>query len=445
MTRLNSVQISRCPACGHLIPKDRKTCPYCGNVEIQTPAAQQKVQRTPSTPQVSQSVVQASQQGAQVPPPVTQTPQQENQWTQAPQQQSQWTQAPQQGNQWVQPFPPAQPVAPPPTTSHTNKGLRNGLIIGGSLIVAAIVVVLAWSLLSDARVLKQSILKPLTQKQLEAKSKSYPQLIKYATLFSDIRNRVIGTPDEATYQSVSYEQMISYLDFLYSNSEQAKLRDKAMAAYADYRKPYDVKFQTEADRWTKFYNEHDPSAYLDLTFHTRYESEDVYYYTRYYPAFWIDISYPKGAIKDCEVFFGLWSDEFEHWYYSGTTTLSLEGLKECTRSADYYFQHVSRTSQDIYDDYSIKYEVRNVTLRDGTTISLSDRNEIPREMLQYIEEQTPENKGRAILALVDSNFLEQAKYVSTYTEKYCEKKDKLCYDLLSKMYGDTMIPSLGQN
>ena len=184
MTRLNSVQISRCPACGHLIPKDRKTCPYCGNVEIQTPAAQQKVQRTPSTPQVSQSVVQASQQGAQVPPPVTQTPQQENQWTQAPQQQS----------QWAQPSQTVQPVVPPPTTSHTNKGLRNGLIIGGSLIVAAIVVVLAWSLLSDARVLKQSILKPLTQKQLEAKSKSYPQLIKYATLFSDIRNRVIGPP-----------------------------------------------------------------------------------------------------------------------------------------------------------------------------------------------------------------------------------------------------------
>ena len=127
--------------------------------------------------------------------------------------------------------------------------------------------------------LKQSILKPLTQEQLEAQSKSHPQLIKYADLFSDIRKRVIGTPDEATYQSITYEQMIDYLDFLSSGAEQEKLRNKALAAYADYRKPYEEKFQAEVDRWTKFYNEHDPSAYLKLTFHTRYERQESYYDT----------------------------------------------------------------------------------------------------------------------------------------------------------------------
>lgn len=417
------VQLRRCPACGHLIPKDRKTCPYCSHVEIKRPTAQQEVQKTPATPQVPQSVVQ--------------NPQREAQEAQASQQK---VQAPSQGARSSQ-F--AQPVAPSPTPPHANKGLRGGIFIGVTFILAAIIGVLVWSSLSDARVLKQSILKPLTQKQLEAKSKSYPQLIKYAALFSDIRNRVIGTPDEATYQSITYEQMIDYLDFLSSDAEQEKLRNKALAAYTDYRKPYEEKFQAEADRWTKFYNEHDPSAYLDLTFHTRYEEENDGYYTRYYPAFWVDISYPKGAIKDCEVFFGLWREEFELWYYSGTTTLSLEGLKECTQSADYYFPLVSSTSQDIYDDYSIKYEVRSVTLQDGTTISLSDRNEIPREMLRYIEEQTPENKDLAISAVVDANFLAQAEYVDSYTEKYCEKKDQLCYDLLSKMYGDALDSYLG--
>lgn len=312
--------------------------------------------------------------------------------------------------------------------------------------MAAIIGVLAWSLLSDARVLKQSILKPLTQEQLEAQSKSHPQLIKYADLFSDIRKRVIGTPDEATYQSITYEQMIDYLDFLSSGAEQEKLRNKALAAYADYRKPYEEKFQTEADRWTKFYNEHDPSVYLDLTFHTRYEKDESDPdYIVYYPAFWVDISYPKGAIKDCEVFFGLWSDEIKQWHYKATTTLSLEGLKECTQSADYYFPLVSSSLQNLYDNYSIKYEVRSVTLRNGTTISLSKRDEIPQEMLQYIEEQTPENKDRAILAVVDANFLEQDEYVNSYIEKYREKKDELCYDLLSKIYGYTMIPSLEQN
>lgn len=426
------VQLRRCPACGHLIPKDRKTCPYCSHVEIKSPTAQREVQRAPATPQAPQSRVQNPQHEAQA----------SQQKVQASPQEARSSQF-EQSSRPEQPSQTAQPVAPSPTTPHANKSLRSGIIIGASFIVAAIIGVLAWSSLSDARVLKQSILKPLTQEQLEANSKSHPQLIKYADLFSDIRHRVIGTPDEATYQSITYEQMIDYLDFLSSGAEQEKLRNKALAAYADYRKPYEEKFQAEADRWTKFYNEHDPSAYLKLTFHTRYERQESYYdETTYYPAFWVDISYPKGAIKDCEVFFGLWDDELQ-WYYRATTTLSLEGLKECTQSADYYFQHVSSSSPDIYDNYSLKYEVRSVTLRNGTTISLSKRDEIPQEMLQYIEEQTPENKDRAILAVVDSNFQEQAEYVDSYTEKYCEKKDQLCYDLLSKMYGYALDSDLG--
>ncbi len=426
MSSPNVVQLRRCPACGHLIPKDRKTCPYCSHVEIKRPTAQQEVQRAPATPQAPQSVVQNPQREAQASQQKVQASPQETRSSQFEQ--------------------PAQPVAPSPTTPHANKSLRGGIFIGVTFILAAIIGVLVWSLLFDARVLKQSILKPLTQEQLEAQSKSYPQLIKYADLFSDIRHRLIGTPDEATYQSITYEQMIDYLDFLSSDAEQEKLRNKALAAYADYRKPYEEKFQAEADRWTKFYNEHDPSAYLKLTFHTRYEKQESFYDDRdYHPAFWVDISYPKGAIKDCEVFFGLWNEEFEQWNYRATTTLSLEGLKECTQSADYYFQHVSSSSPDIYDNYPLKYEVRSVTLRNGTTISLSERDEIPREMLRYIEEQTPENKDRAILAVVDANFLEQDEYVNSYIEKYREKKDQLCYDLLSKIYGYTMIPSLEQN
>ena len=444
MSSPNVVQLRRCPACGHLIPKDRKTCPYCSHVEIKSPTAQREVQRAPATPQAPQSRVQNPQHEAheaQASQHEAPAPQRE---VQASSQKVQASSQEVRSSQFEQPSQPVQPIAPSPTTSHANKGLRSGIIIGVSFIVVAIIGVLAWSSLSDARVLKQSILKPLTQNQLEAKSKSCPQLIKYAALFSDIRNRVIGTPDEATYQSITYEQMIDDLDFLSSDAEQEKLRNKALAAYADYRKPYEEKFQTEADRWTKFYNEHDPSVYLDLTFHARYEEENDGYYTRYYPAFWVDISYPKGAIKDCEVFFGLWSDEFEQWYPIATTTLSLEGLKECTQSADYYFPLASSSSQDLYDNHSLKYEVRSVTLQDGTTISLSDRDEIPREMLRYIEEQTPENKDLAISAVVDANFLAQAEYVDSYTEKYCEKKDQLCYNLLSKMYGYALDSNLGR-
>lgn len=385
MAKQNLVPVMRCPVCGHLIPKNRQTCPYCSNAEVKVPT----VPQGPKSSSAASNVSQASQ--------------------------------------------PTQSPVQKPTPKQMNKGVRKGLIIGGSLVVAAILGVLVWRLVSDARVLKQSILEPLTQKQLEANSKNHPQLIEYADLFRQMRDEVIGTPEEATYRAITYEQMIDYLDFLSSDTEREKLQNKALTAYADYRKPYDVKFQTEADRWTTFYNEHDPSAYLDLTFHTRYESEEDYYYTNYYPAFWVEIAYPKGAIKDCEVFFGLWSDNYQEWHYDATAMLSLKELRECKESANYYFQHVSSTSPDIYDYYSLRYEIRSVTLSDGTIISTSGREEIPHEMLQYIEDPTPEYKDEAISAVVDSNFQGQEEYVDSYTEKYMEQKDKLCFDLISKV------------
>lgn len=163
MNKPSPVQICRCPACGHLIPKDRKSCPYCGSVEIKRPTTQREVQKTPATQQVPQSVVQNPQREAHEAP----TSQQK---TPAPSQEARSFQF----EQPAQPSQTAQPVAPSPTAPHANKGLQGGIFIGVTFILAAIIGVLVWSLLFDAPVLKQSILKPLTQKQLEAKSKSYP-------------------------------------------------------------------------------------------------------------------------------------------------------------------------------------------------------------------------------------------------------------------------------
>ena len=374
MTSLNLVNVRRCPTCGHLVPKSYKTCPYCSNAEVKLPTA------SSSQPQ---------------------------------------------------PTPSEAPRQKKPMSPQAKKKLRNGLIIGGSVVAALVIGLFVWNKVSEARVLKQSILEPLTQQQLEAKRESCPQLLQYRSLFNEIRDKVVGTPEEDTYRSITYEQMIDYLDYINDEKEAQKLQSEARTAYADYNKEYETKFGTLSQEWTEFYKKHDPSAYIQLTFHTNYERDDDSYYTMYHPAFWVDIAYPNGAIEDCEVYFGLWSEENEQWNYGTTNTWQLERLKNCTRSNSTYWTYVSSDEPDIYDRYTIKYEVKSVTLRDGSFISLTDVQNIPSEMLRYLEDSTQENKDAAIKALVDSEYETEEEYVASYIDKSYEKKDELCYKLLA--------------
>lgn len=379
MARLNLVDVRRCPTCGHLVPKDHPTCPYCSNAEVKLPTA-----------------------------PTSQRQ-------------------------------PAPPVAPRPKKSmspQAKKRLLNGLIIGGSVLAVLVIGIFVWNLISDSRVLKKSILEPLTREQLEAKRESCPQLLRYNQLFNEMRNQVIGTPNEETYRSITYEQMINYLDYINSEEEKQKLQDKARTAYMDYRKAYESKFETLSQEWTKFYKEHDPSAYVKLTFHTLYHRDEDSYYDEYHPGFWVNIAYPNGAVEDCEVYFGLWSEENQEWNYGSTNTWSLERFKNCTRSNYTYWTNISSYESDIYNQYTIKYEVKSVTLRNGKFISSADVQDIPFEMLEYLEDSSQENKDVAIKALVDPEYKTEEEYVSSYIDKSYEKKDELCYKLLATVSDD---------
>ena len=63
--------------------------------------------------------------------------------------------------------------------------------------------------------------------------------------------------------------------------------------------------------------------------------------------------------------------------------------------------------------------------------------DIPFEMLRYLEDSTPENKDAAIKALVDSEYQTEEEYVSSYIDKSYEKKDELCYKLLATISDDS--------
>lgn len=237
--------------------------------------------------------------------------------------------------------------------------------------------------------------------------------------------------EENTYRSITYQQMINYLDYINSEDVKQELQNKARTAYTDYSSAYVTKFEALLQKWTKFYKECDPSAYIKLTFHTTYERDEDSYYTEYYPGFWIDIAYPNGAIQDCEVYFGLWSEENEEWNYGATVTWSLEQLKKCTRSNHSWWTNISSYEPDIYKQYAIKYEVRSVTLRNGKFISSADVEDIPSEMLQYLENSTQENKDAVIKALVDTEYETEEEYVNSYIDNSYERKDELCYKLLA--------------
>lgn len=254
MLGLNFVQVKRCSTCGHLFPRDYQKCPYCRN-DANLWSKDQCDQKYPSVPEP--------------------------------------------------------PFKKRPMSPQAKKRLRLGLIVGASIVVLLIVGLVVWGKISESMILRQSILHPLTERQLVSIRKNDPQFIQYEDLFREIQNEVIGTSEEATYQHVTYQQMLNYIHFVSSKIETAKLREKASQQYEEYRKPYEEQFQKEVEKWMAFYNQHDPSSYLSLTFHTRYEQGQGYDNTTYYPGFWVDIEYPKGAIKDCEVSFGLWREEYE--------------------------------------------------------------------------------------------------------------------------------------
>lgn len=58
MTRLNLVNVRRCPTCGHLIPEDYQTCPYCSNTEVKllTALRSQSQLTTPEAPRQRKSM-----------------------------------------------------------------------------------------------------------------------------------------------------------------------------------------------------------------------------------------------------------------------------------------------------------------------------------------------------------------------------------------------------
>lgn len=334
------------------------------------------------------------------------------------------------------PIPPTiQPTERPsvpnmPMSPETKKKLRNGLIIGVSLVAVVIIGVFAWSMIADARGLNKSILEPLTGKQMEAKSKEYPDLFLYDSLFESIREQVVGSSAEATYRDVTYKQMLDYLSFVNSDIEQQNLREKAKADYDEYFRTCLKAVEPELNKWKEYYDQHNPNNFLKLDIHIRYK-KDGGYYTTYYPGFWIDLEYPKGEIEDCEVIFGLWSDENDEWYSNATAVASLEELKEYTESAGYYFNNAYSYSPDIYDKYSMKYEVRSVTLEDGTVISVSDLTEIPDGVLTYLKDPTEDNQYWAIKGAGFRDLQLEEEYITNYLHKAFEEKDKLCYQLLS--------------
>ena len=103
MTRLNLVDVRRCPTCGHLVPKDYQACPYCSNTEVKLPTA-----------------------------PTSQ----------------------------YQPTTPVAPRQKKPMSPQAKKRLRNGLIIGGSVVAVLVIGFFVWNLISESRVLKKSVLEP---------------------------------------------------------------------------------------------------------------------------------------------------------------------------------------------------------------------------------------------------------------------------------------------
>ena len=309
-------------------------------------------------------------------------------------------------------------------TEPSRRTLKYLLLGGVAFIVLVAAGILAWYFVSNARILKKSIMDPLTTKELQTAEKKDPRLSDHIDFVYQAQNACVGTPKEDTYRPITYERLLDFLSI-----DEQKVEVDAQSAYDSYCKQYDAKVNQLVDKWSDYIQNHDPSRYLSLSFNLRYMTSGEGSSARYYPGFWVDITYPRGEIADCVVAFALANKENGNILDGSNAVVSLNDLKTYTKSADYRY-NITRSEPTFYDEYRYVYEVRSVTLKDGSYFSLAYRDKVPREMLQYLQQPCAEYKGYVISELIDPDFEDEDLFFSNYRWKFYNERDSLCNALL---------------
>ena len=190
------------------------------------------------------------------------------------------------------------------------------------------------------------------------------------------------------------------------------------------------KIAAAKEKWVKYLEEHDVDQYLKVETVTDYYKESGYYYDTFRPSFYFKVTEPKGSLSDAEVVFVPLNSYGNHHYSASATTVRLSSLKDMNESSPRHYTQVDDKS--FWDDYTMDVTIKSVTLSGGKTLKATDKDNIPDEVKDYLENENESTELAFIKGQIDSGYMSRYDYCDQMLQEELRKKNPLCYDFLKK-------------
>lgn len=317
---------------------------------------------------------------------------------------------------------PVEEVPREPMSEETKKKLK----IAGVAAVALIVLALGVNYVMGLYRLDKPITEPLTAEEISSETEKEPEFAAMYQQIEGMRSQIQDTEEKNTFGKITYKQMIDFLK-LYSSTEYCnKIYQKADEEYEEvHHKPALVKVEETKKKWKDFVENHTPENFINITVGNRYEQSGYYYY----PGFFFKVTFPKGEIQDCRVHYGLYNKSGEYYHYNAEADGDLQALLERSETNGYRWNNAYSYSQDIFDSWETRCEIRSVTRSDGTVIQKSDLDEVPATVQEYLDNATPETEFALIRDQIDKSYPSKDKVRSDFVLKKLSSEDELCCKL----------------
>lgn len=364
--------VKRCQNCGHLIPDNYDSCPYCEG-KVGSFASNVK--------------------------PVT----------------------------VKMPEPEPEPERVPRERKPLDPKTKKMILIAGIAVVVLIAGFFGVRLYMSMHRLDKPITEVLSQSDVKSLSEEDSTFAAFYEQVGIIRESIVTQADKEKFGKITYREMKNFLQ-MYSNENYCtRLKNEAKNQYeVQYRQPILPQLNAIIAKWKQFEDDHNPNNYLNIVLHNEY-STTPYGDTR--PAVWFELKYPKGSITDCSVNCYCKSNESEDIYVDSQQYFDLTSLSFYNNAENVLF------TGDTYDtgfwnNWTYVTEVKSVTLPDNSIITIDDTTQVPEEVRNFLKESTPENECKVVKAQLNPNYPSFDQFASESICNELKEQDPLCFELV---------------
>jgi hypothetical protein len=365
--------VKRCQNCGHLIPDNYDSCPYCEG-KVGSFASNVK--------------------------PVT----------------------------VKMPEPEPEPERVPRERKPLDPKTKKMILIAGIAVVVLIAGFFGVRLYMSMHRLDKPITEVLSQSEVNALSEDDPTFAAFYEQVGIIRESIVTQADKEKFGKITYREMKSFLQ-MYSNENYCtRLKNEAKNQYeVQYRQPILPQLNAIIAKWKQFEDDHNPNNYLKVVTHTLYTA-DAYGDTG--TSVWFDLKYPKGTITDCSVYCYCKSNTNDEIYFDSGQYVDLSIMLNNNAADNTHFITSDYHSTDFWDNWSFVTEVKSVTLPDNSIITIDDTTQVPEEVRNFLKESTPENECKVVKAQLNPNYPSFDQFASESICNELKEQDPLCFELV---------------